>query len=153
MLVEAIFVSNPLQPSTALRRAALVVFGAHIDKGVILRPRMRVKYPWKLRIGARTWIGEGVWIHNQADVRIGSDVVVSQESFLTTGSHRLSDMVLVTAPIIVEDGAWITSRCIVLRGVTVGKRAVVTPGSVVTSALAPGGLYTGNPAVLVRPRA
>lgn len=152
VVVEALLVSNSMQPSSRIRRSALSLFGAKIGKGVILRPRLRVKYPWNLSVGARSWIGEGVWIHNQAEVIIGNDVVISQETFITTGSHDLADMRLVVTPVVVEDGAWLTCRCVVLRGVTVGRDSVVTPASVVSRDLPAGGIYTGNPAVLVRPR-
>lgn len=127
-IVELLLVTNPLQVSSRLRVAALRAFGAEIGEGVIFRPRTRVRFPWKLHVGANSWIGEGVWFHNQDHVYIGHDVVISQETMLTTGSHRhRTDMGLVTRPIHIEDGAWITSRCVVLGGVTVGRSAVVKP--------------------------
>ena len=93
------------------------LFGAKVGEGVIMRPRLRVKFPWKLSVGARSWIGEGVWIHNQDRIDIGNDVVVSQESFLTTGTHAFrGDMALETHPVVIEDGVWITTRCVVLAG-------------------------------------
>lgn len=131
-VVELLFVTNPWQISSALRIRALRLFGAEIGEGVIFRPRTRVKFPWKLHIGARSWIGEGVWFHNQNHIYIGADVVLSQESFLTTGSHaHRRDMALITRPIHVEDGAWVTSRCIVLGGARIGQSSLVAPGSVI----------------------
>ena len=79
--------TNPWQISSVLRIRVLRAFGAEIGNGVILRPRTRVKFPWKLHIGDRSWIGEGVWFHNQDHIYIGHDVVISQETFATTGSH------------------------------------------------------------------
>lgn len=132
LLAELLLVTNPLQISSALRTRVLRAFGAQIGRGVILRPRMRVKFPWKLRIGDRSWIGEGVWIHNQNQVDIGADVVLSQDTFLTTGSHRhRTDMGLITRPVVVEDGAWITSKCVVLGGARVGRSALARPLTVV----------------------
>src|SRR5674476_367026 len=64
-LCELVFVTNPFQISSGLRVRVLRLFGADIGEGVIMRPRLRVKFPWKLSVGARSWIGEGVWIHNQ----------------------------------------------------------------------------------------
>ena len=129
---ELLFVTNPWQPSSGLRRKVLRRFGARIDEGVILRPRLRVKFPWKLAIGARSWIGEDVWIHNQDEVVIGSDAVVSQGTFVTTGTHDFKgDMSLMTRPIHIEDGAWVTSRCIVLSGSRIRRSALVLPGTVV----------------------
>lgn len=132
-VVELLLVTNPWQISSALRIAALRTFGAHIGRNVIFRPRTRVRFPWKLNIGDRTWIGEGVWFHNQARIRIGADVVISQETMLTTGSHRhRRDMALVTREILIEDGAWITSRCMILGGATIGKSALARPMTVVS---------------------
>ncbi|SDP25098.1 putative colanic acid biosynthesis acetyltransferase WcaF [Arthrobacter sp. ok909] len=131
-IMELLFVSNPWQISSGLRVRVLKSFGAEIGNGVVFRPRTRVKFPWKLHIGDNCWIGEGVWFHNQDHVYVGSNVVISQEAMLTTGSHRhRTDMGLVTSPIHIDDGAWITSRCIVLGGRRVGKSAIVRPMTVV----------------------
>jgi putative colanic acid biosynthesis acetyltransferase WcaF len=74
-----------------------------------------------------------VWFHNQDHVYIDHDVTISQETFITTGSHaHRRDMALITKPIRVEAGAWVTSRCIVLGGSRIGRSALVTPGTVVT---------------------
>lgn len=146
LVVELAVVSNPLQVSSRLRAWALTAFGAQIGEGVILRPRLRVKFPWKLQIGDRTWIGESVWIHNQDIVTLGDDVVISQGCFLTTGSHAFrDDMALVTRPITVQDGAWVTSRCVVLAGSTICTSAVVLPNTVVRGEVPAGVLYSGVP--------
>lgn len=141
---ELVFVSNPWQVSSKLRVAVLRLFGAKIGDGVIFRPRTRVKFPWKLSLGDNSWIGEGVWIHNQDQVDIGQNVVISQETMITTGSHALrKNMALVTRPIVIEDGAWITSRCFVTGGVTVGRSSVVEPLSLVSQDV-PAGMVMKN---------
>ncbi len=129
--VELLVVYNPWQVSSALRVAVLRAFGADVGQDVLIRPRTRFKYPWKLSIGDRSWIGEGAWIHNQDQVAIGSDVVISQEAFITTGSHAVSaDMALITRPVRIENGAWIATRAMVLGGCRVGVSAVVSPNTV-----------------------
>lgn len=147
-IVELLFVTNPWQISSALRVFTLRAFGAQIGHGVVFRPRTRVRFPWKLSIGDRSWIGEGVWFHNQAHIHIGSDVVISQETFLTTGSHRhRRDMGLITRPITVADGVWITSRCMLLGGTTLGRSALVRPMSVVQGKFPSNSVVGGNPAI------
>lgn len=129
---ELLLVTNPWQISSSLRVRALRAFGAQIGEGVIFRPRTRVRFPWKLSIGDRSWIGEGVWFHNQAPISIGADVVISQETMLTTGSHAVHrDMALITRPIRIEDGAWVTTRCLILGGAQIGVSAVIQPYTVV----------------------
>jgi putative colanic acid biosynthesis acetyltransferase WcaF len=152
-VVERLLVSNPWQISSRLRRVALVVFGARVGTGVILRPRLRVHLPWKLVIGDRSWIGEDVWLHNQDQLTIGSDAVVSQGTFITTGSHaHRTDMALLTRPVVIEDGAWVTSRCIVLGGSRIGVSSLVTPGTVVSGDV-PDGMVFGAPGgTVLQPR-
>jgi putative colanic acid biosynthesis acetyltransferase WcaF len=144
-LCELILVTNPFQISSDIRVRVLRLFGAKIGAGVIMRPRVRVKFPWKLSVGARSWIGEGVWIHNQDRIDIGSDVVVSQDSFLTTGTHAFrSDMALETQPVVIENGVWITTRCVVLAGSRIRRSAVVLPNTVVRGEVPAGSLF-GTP--------
>jgi putative colanic acid biosynthesis acetyltransferase WcaF len=61
-------------------------------------------------------------------------------------------MNLRVAPIVIEDGVWITANCVVQMGVTIGRSAVVTPMSVVHRSLAPEGVYGGNPCRFIRKR-
>jgi putative colanic acid biosynthesis acetyltransferase WcaF len=142
--IELLVVTNPWQVSSSLRIRTLRAFGAEIGDGVIFRPRTRVKFPWKLHIGDRAWIGEGVWFHNQDHIFVGHDVVISQETFLTTGSHaHRRDMALITRPITIEPGVWITSRAMILGGAHIGQSALVLPMTVVTSKVAPNTIVGG----------
>lgn len=149
-ICELLFIYNPWQISSGLRVAILRLFGASIGDGVIFRPRTRVKFPWKLKIGDRSWIGEGVWFHNQDQITLGSDVVVSQETLLTTGSHaHRRDMALIFRPILVEDGAWVTSRCVILGGAIVGRSAIVGPNSVISGTVTENTIVGQGPTVLL----
>lgn len=150
---ELLFVTNAWQISSSIRIHALRAFGAEIGSGVVFRPRTRVKFPWKLRIGDRSWIGEGVWFHNQDLIEIGNDVVISQESFLTTGSHaHKRDMKLITSPITIGSGAWVTSRCIILGGANIGRSALVAPGTVVKGHVPSNTIVSPAPPVILGKR-
>ena len=152
-ICELLFVSNAWQISSGLRITVLRVFGAQIGQDVVFRPRTRVKFPWKLHIGDRSWIGEGVWFHNQDHIHIANDVVLSQETFLTTGSHaHRRDMALITRPIHIEAGAWITSRCVVLGGTRVGRSALARPMTVVSGDIPANAVISGSDATVVGAR-
>lgn len=152
-LLETILVRSAWQPSSSIRVKLLRAFGAQIGDGVIIRPGVRVKFPWKLSVGDGSWIGEDVWIHNQDQVEIGHDAVVSQGSFITTGSHAFrDDMALITKPVTIGSGAWVTSRCIVLSGSDVGESALILPGTVVRGDVPAGSLFGAPPAAVVGER-
>jgi putative colanic acid biosynthesis acetyltransferase WcaF len=138
----------------AIRRRVLVAFGAKMGVGGTCRRGVRVTFPWKLEVGDNSWLGEDVWLLNLAPIRIGSNVCISQRAFLCTGNHDWSHhaLRLLTAPITIEDGAWIGASSFVGPGVTVGTHAVVTAGSVVTRDLPPYTICAGNPCQPVRER-
>jgi putative colanic acid biosynthesis acetyltransferase WcaF len=153
MILQPLLLTSWL-PGSWHRRFLLYVFGAQIGAGVIIKPGVRVKFPWRLKVGAHTWVGEGVWIDNLADVEIGDNCCISQDAYLCTGSHDWSrtSFDLICRPILVEDGAWVAARAAVAPGVTIGEGAVLAFGSVATTDLVPWSIYAGNPATLLRAR-
>src|SRR5271166_569418 len=121
-------------PLVLPKRWLLRLFGARIGRGLIIKPQVWIKYPWRLVAGDHCWIGQGVWIDNLADVQLGSHVCISQQVYICTGSHdyRKPSFDLITRPVEVGNGAWLGARALLLGGVSVGANAVVAAGSVVT---------------------
>jgi putative colanic acid biosynthesis acetyltransferase WcaF len=141
-------------PSSGIRRALLILFGAKVGAGVVLRPGIRVKYPWFLEIGDHSWIGEDAWLDNLAPIQIGSNVCISQGAYLCTGNHDWTDPAfgLIVRPITVRDGAWVGARALLCPGVDVAEGAVAAAGSVVAGNLDAYTIYAGNPAAAVKTR-
>jgi putative colanic acid biosynthesis acetyltransferase WcaF len=143
-------------PLYGFKRVLLRSFGASVGRAVVVKPRVRIKYPWLLRIGNHCWIGESVWIDNLAVVHLGNDVCLSQGAYLCTGSHdyRRSTFDLIVKPIVIEAGAWVAARAVVLPGVTIGEGAVVAAGSIVAKDIPAGVIAVGSPcrAIGERPR-
>ncbi|MDH4380530.1 MAG: WcaF family extracellular polysaccharide biosynthesis acetyltransferase [Gammaproteobacteria bacterium] len=152
--VNALIFNSALFPIYGLKRALLRWFGAQIGKGVVIKPDVNIKYPWRLKVGDFSWIGEGVHIDNLANVAIGANACVSQEAYLLTGNHDYTavEFTLITGEIVLEDGAWVGARSIVCPGRTMRRNAILTAGSVLTRDAEANGIYAGNPAVLVRQR-
>jgi len=119
-------------PVSRLKRVLLRLFGAGVGRGVVIKPHVRIKYPWRLAVGDHCWIGEGAWIDNLAQVTLETDVCISQDAYLCTGSHdhRSPTFELRTDPILVKHGAWIAARAIVLGGAVVEQGEVVPAGAV-----------------------
>ena len=132
------FVVEPLQRSVlcppSVRAAILRAFGAEIGENVNIRNGVRVHWPWKLSVGANSWIGVGSYLLNLEPIVFGEDVCISQQAFLCTGSHQARDVAFEydNGPIEVRDGAWVATRATVLRGVTIGTDAVVGATALVT---------------------
>lgn len=151
---NVVFFQNPLNPYSCIKVFMLRLFGAHVGKNVLIKPNVNIKYPWRLRIGDNSWIGENVWIDNLENVHIGNDVCVSQGAMLLTGNHNYKKTTfdLILGPIFIEDGAWIGAKAIVCQHVTCKTHSILTVGSVASTDLVPYGIYRGSPAKLVRKR-
>jgi putative colanic acid biosynthesis acetyltransferase WcaF len=154
LIIEALVLLNPVVTSYRLKRAVLRAFGAQMGSDVTIKPGLHVKCPWRLEVGDHVWLGERAWIDNLANVQIGSNVCLSQGVYLCTGNHDWTDpgMGLVTAPITIEDGAWVAAFSRVGPGVTIGQDSVIALGAVIAEDAEPGQIYSGNPARAVGPR-
>ncbi len=148
---NATFLLNPMNPFSGLKKFVLRLFGAKIGKGVVLKQRINVKYPWFLEIGDHSWIGEDVWIDNLTHVKIGSNCCVSQGALLLCGNHnyKKSTFDLMVGEIIMEEGSWVGAKAIVTGGVTCASHSILSAGSVTSKNLDAYQIYRGNPAIKV----
>ena len=128
---------------SSIKTKVLKAFGAKIGSGVVIKPNVNIKYPWLLEIGDYSWIGEDVWIDNLALTTIGKNCVLSQGSFLLTGSHNytLETFDLLTKEIVLEDGSWVGAKAIVCPGITLKTHSILTVGSIATKDLEDYGIY------------
>jgi 2,3,4,5-tetrahydropyridine-2-carboxylate N-succinyltransferase len=101
---------------------AVVRYGAYLAKGVIMMPSY-------VNIGA--YVDEGTMVDTWATV--GSCAQIGKNVHLS-GGVGIGGVLepLQAAPVIIEDGAFIGSRCIVVEGVKVGKEAVLGAGVTLT---------------------
>ncbi len=152
--LNAFFLLNPSNPFSFIKKILLKMFGAKIGKGVVLKPSINIKYPWRLVVGNNVWIGENVWIDNLEDVIIGNNVSISQGAMLLCGNHdyKKETFDLITGKITLEDGVWIGAKSIVCPGIICKSHSILAVNSVATKNLDEYTIYQGNPAVEVRKR-
>ena len=153
-LINIIFFKNPFNISSGSKVSLLKLFGARLGTGVMIKPAVNIKYPWKLVIGNHSWIGEEVWIDNLSEVIIGNNVTLSQGVLLLTGSHDHTKerFDYISLPIILEDGVWVGAKGIVFGGVTMASHSILGMNSVAEKNTEAYIIYKGNPAVPVLER-
>ncbi len=151
---NVLFFLNPLSPVSTLKVFLLRLFGAKIGKGVVIKPSVNIKYPWRLKIGNHTWIGEKVWIDNLADVEIGDNCCLSQGAMLLCGNHNYKKTTfdLIIGNIILNNGVWIGANATVTSGIVCSSHIVLTVNSVLTQNTESYKIYSGNPAKPVKER-
>ena len=147
-------VESHLLPVSSIKVSILRLFGTTIGHGVRIKPGVRVKFPWRLTVGDYTWIGEDTWIDNLAPVIIENHVCLSQGVYLCTGNHDWNhpNFKLTPAPIHIQESSWIAAKSVIGPGVTIGKGAVLTLGSVTGRSLEANIVYSGNPAKPIKKR-
>jgi putative colanic acid biosynthesis acetyltransferase WcaF len=152
--VNILFFKNSFVVISSVKTGLLKAFGARLGKGVLIKPSVNIKYPWKLQLGDHCWIGEYVWIDNLSEVIIGNNVTISQGALLLTGSHdhRKETFDFLSQPIIIEDGVWIGARAVVFGGITCKSHSILGMNSVAEKNLEPYTIYKGNPSVPVMSR-
>lgn len=122
-----------------------------------------------ITVGEWCFIGEGSRIWSAAHIAIGNRVMISHNvnifdnlthpvdpvsrhqhfrAIITTGHPEKID--LGEHPIHIEDDVWIGAGATVMRGVTIGKAAIVGTGSVVTRNVPAFAIVAGNPARVIR---
>jgi putative colanic acid biosynthesis acetyltransferase WcaF len=153
-IFDALFVRPTPQILYAWRRFALRLFGAKIGTGVLIRPGVRVTYPWKLVVGDHCWVGDDAKIYNIDEIEIGGHTVVSQEAYLCAGTHdpRAVPFPISAAPIVIEPECWIAARAFVGPGVRISRGAVVGACSVVQADVPAATIVAGFPARAIQKR-
>lgn len=136
-----------------------------IGKKVLIRKGARLEAvgEWdgktpKIKIGNGTAIQFYFHCGAAECVTIGENVLISGRVYITDHDHVFDDTELPTrncsklksAPVVIEDGAWLGEGCVILKGVKVGERAVVGANAVVTKDVPPFTVVGGVPAHVIR---
>jgi acetyltransferase-like isoleucine patch superfamily enzyme len=154
---------------------------AALGDGAVVEDGVRIFHPENVRLGAAAYvghaamingyheghvtIGDGTWIgqfsllHGAAGLDIGRAVAIAPRVTVLTSGHDMSQVdipplhgELAFEPVRIEDGAYIGTGATVLPGVTIGERAVVGAGSVVTEDVPRLTIVVGCPAKATKQR-
>lgn len=138
------------------RARLLTWFGADIPEPsqVVVFPTVSITFPWKLRLEPRSMIGRHVIVYNLGNITLRRGANVSQYTHLCAGSHDFNQwsMPLTTAPIVIDENAWLGADVFVGPGVTIGELAVIGARSVVVKDQPARMICAGNPCRPLKPR-
>ena len=101
---------------------------------------------------ANSCLASDVTCYNVAPIKIGANTTVSQGAYLCTASHDITNPLnpLITAPIVIEDQAWIAAEAFIGMGVTIGQGAVIGARTAVFKDVEPWTVVGGNPAKIYK---
>ena len=94
---------------------------------------VQVKGADKIHFGKGVIIGPHVVLGGVGGITFGDGVRISEGAVIETASLDVSGdppYVHKTKPIVIGEGVWLCTRCIVIGGVTIGRRAIIGAGVV-----------------------
>lgn len=146
--------SLPRSMGSGWKRFLLRLFGAKIHPTAVVYSSARVYYPANLEMDRFACLASDVDCYNVAPIKIGANSTVSQGAYLCTASHDITNPLnpLITAPIVIEDQAWVAAGAFVGMGVTIGQGAVVGARAAVFKSVEPWSVVGGNPAKFIKKR-
>lgn len=144
----------PRSMGSGWKRLLLRSFGAKIHPTAVVYSSTKVYYPANLIMERYACLASYVDCYNVALIKIGANTTVSQGACLCTASHDITNPLnpLITAPIAIEDQAWIGAKAFIGMGVTIGQGAVVGATASVYKHVKPWTVVGGNPAKFIKKR-
>jgi len=133
----------------------LVFGGGWIDA---FREHLGRTYDARIDIGDGTYIGHRSHITACGHMKIGKNVVIADEVFISDLSHGYEDInkpvfstpLVSPGPVIIEDEVWLGERVCVLSNVRIGRHSVIGCNAVVTKDIPEYSIATGIPARVIK---
>jgi acetyltransferase-like isoleucine patch superfamily enzyme len=151
------FARWPLQGNVleALREGRL-----EVGEGALFEPNVWITAPdrARVRIGAGTFLNQGVMVAAQELVEIGEHCMLANGCFVSDAAHRFDDPdkpvpwqgFTSKGPTRIGANCWLGAHVVVTSGVSIGERSVIGAGSVVTHDIPPFSIAAGAPARVLK---
>lgn len=141
-------------PLHSVRNLVWRLSGVKLGKMSTLHTGVRVFDPRGIRVGEGSIIGYRTFLDGRAPLTVGSHTDIASEVMIYNQEHDLADpdFSAVDGPVEIGDYVFVGPRAIILPGVTIGDRAVVAAGAVVTKNVPEGEIVGGVPARKIRDR-
>jgi acetyltransferase-like isoleucine patch superfamily enzyme len=153
--MDDVRMASDVRLGTDVRLAAFInLYGCAIGDGTTIGAFVEIQknatVGCRCKISSHTFICEGVTIED--DVFIGHGVVFVNDTYprATAGGRLQTERDWRVEPTLVRKGASIGSGATILANVTIGERAIVGAGSVVTRDVPADAIVAGNPARVMR---
>ena len=113
----------------------------------------------KIHIGSGSHLGESTIIFSDIGIQIGDNVIIGPQNIIIDFDHTYASFEIPInqqgvnrKEVIIEEDVWISSHCVIIRGVRIGKGSVVGAGSVVNKNVPPYSVVGGVPIRVIKKR-
>jgi acetyltransferase-like isoleucine patch superfamily enzyme len=117
--------------------------------------------PESVSVGDDCFFGPGLYVSAEQGLQVGNGVMLGPQVMILGGDHDYRSIGVLmrfsqgggrSGRIVIEDDVWIGGRCIILKGVQIGRGSVIGAGSIVTRTIPPFSVAAGNPCRVIRQR-
>lgn len=121
----------------------------------IIEPNFFCDYGYNIEFDGFVYVNHNSVFLDCAKIKIGADTFIGPNCGLYTAVHPTNAKDRVAGkewarPITIGNGVWLGGNVVVLPGVTIGNRAVIGAGSVVTKDIPPDTVAVGNPCNVIK---
>ena len=149
---QLLFEFNHAKPFTKeFYRILDELFYHQIGEGSTVSTQLTVVAPQNVRIGKSVYIMNGVLLMASGGIIIEDYALVAAHAKIISNDHDpYFRPALTCKPVIIKEGAWIGAGAAIMKGVTVGKYAIVGSNSVVTKDIPDYAVAVGVPAKVIK---
>ena len=127
------------------------LFYNQIGEGSVVSNQLTVVAPQNVRIGKSVYIMNGVLLMASGGIIIEDYSLIAAHAKIISNDHDPYFRPIITCqPVIIREGAWIGAGAAIMKGVTVGKYAIVGANSVVTKDVPDYAVVVGVPAKVIK---
>jgi acetyltransferase-like isoleucine patch superfamily enzyme len=139
-----------------VRERTLRRFFKQLGQHCTFHSNFRVTNPEKISIGNHCGFASGVFLTGGGGITIGNYVGIGPDSKVWSVNHRFTDPELPWMkqgydhdPVVIEDDVWLGANVFIMPGVTIGRGAIVSAGTVLSKSVPAFAIAAGNPGRVV----
>ena len=127
------------------------LFYHQIGEGSTVSNQLTVVAPQNVKIGKSVYIMNGVLLMASGGIIIEDYALIAAHAKIISNDHDPYYRPIITCqPVIIKEGAWIGAGAAIMKGVTIGKYAIVGANSVVTKDVPDYAIVVGVPAKVIK---
>jgi len=149
----------PSLEGMAVRYALYRLLFKRLPSFPLIYPGVYFTHTYGISAGKRFSVNTGALLDGRGGITIGDGVMIGPFAVIVSSEHDLSrsEMPMTTmdhvlSPVTIGDDVWIGAHAVILKGVSIGRGAVVAAGAVVSSDVEPWTVVAGTPAKTIQKR-
>ena len=127
------------------------LFYNQLGEGTIISNQLTVVAPQNVKMGKHVYVMNGVLLMASGGILVEDYALIAAHAKIISNDHDPYFRPIITCqPVIIKEGAWIGAGAAIMKGVTVGKYAIVGANSVVTKDVPDYAVVVGVPAKVIK---